>query len=95
MSPPVCSAFLGVCALPPLSPLPPNARGSTLSWAETSLPSPPPAFVDLPELLLHLDGNFKYWKDLDERKLRSLRPPAESEWCVTVTSLSSVPWPFC
>ncbi|XP_019599025.2 high affinity cAMP-specific and IBMX-insensitive 3',5'-cyclic phosphodiesterase 8A isoform X4 [Rhinolophus sinicus] len=37
------------------------------------------AFVDLPELLLHLDGNFKYWKDLDERKLRSLRPPAESE----------------
>lgn len=37
------------------------------------------AFVDLPELLQHLDSNFKYWKDLDERKLRSLRPPAESE----------------
>ncbi|XP_032955970.1 high affinity cAMP-specific and IBMX-insensitive 3',5'-cyclic phosphodiesterase 8A isoform X3 [Rhinolophus ferrumequinum] len=37
------------------------------------------AFVDLPELLQHLDSNFKYWKDLDERKLRSLRPPTESE----------------
>ncbi|KAB1257228.1 High affinity cAMP-specific and IBMX-insensitive 3'; 5'-cyclic phosphodiesterase 8A [Camelus dromedarius] len=33
------------------------------------------AFVDLPELMQHLDNNFKYWKGLDELKLRTLRPP--------------------
>ncbi|XP_045680760.1 high affinity cAMP-specific and IBMX-insensitive 3',5'-cyclic phosphodiesterase 8A isoform X2 [Phyllostomus hastatus] len=37
------------------------------------------AFVDLPELLQHLDNNFKYWKGLDEMKLRSIRPPPEPE----------------
>ncbi|XP_013205648.2 high affinity cAMP-specific and IBMX-insensitive 3',5'-cyclic phosphodiesterase 8A [Microtus ochrogaster] len=35
------------------------------------------AFVDLPDLMQHLDDNFKYWKELDEKKLRSLRPPPE------------------
>ncbi|KAF0876227.1 PDE8A phosphodiesterase, partial [Crocuta crocuta] len=35
------------------------------------------AFVDLPELMQHLDNNFKYWKGLDEMQLRSLRPPTE------------------
>uniref|UniRef100_H0VC04 Phosphodiesterase n=1 Tax=Cavia porcellus TaxID=10141 RepID=H0VC04_CAVPO len=35
------------------------------------------AFVGLPDLMQHLDNNFKYWKGLDERKLRSLRPPPE------------------
>uniref|UniRef100_A0A8C8YKP6 3',5'-cyclic-AMP phosphodiesterase n=1 Tax=Prolemur simus TaxID=1328070 RepID=A0A8C8YKP6_PROSS len=35
------------------------------------------AFVDLPDLMQHLDNNFKYWKGLDERKFRSLRPPPE------------------
>ncbi|XP_071464679.1 high affinity cAMP-specific and IBMX-insensitive 3',5'-cyclic phosphodiesterase 8A isoform X2 [Marmota flaviventris] len=35
------------------------------------------AFVDLPDLMQHLDNNFKYWKGLDEMKLRSLRPPPE------------------
>ncbi|XP_051952614.1 high affinity cAMP-specific and IBMX-insensitive 3',5'-cyclic phosphodiesterase 8A-like [Xyrauchen texanus] len=35
------------------------------------------AFADLPNLMQHLDNNFKYWKSLDERKLRSLRPPPE------------------
>ncbi|EGW05153.1 High affinity cAMP-specific and IBMX-insensitive 3',5'-cyclic phosphodiesterase 8A [Cricetulus griseus] len=35
------------------------------------------AFVDLPDLMQHLDDNFKYWKALDEQKLRSLRPPPE------------------
>nr|XP_046193776.1 high affinity cAMP-specific and IBMX-insensitive 3',5'-cyclic phosphodiesterase 8A-like [Oncorhynchus gorbuscha] len=35
------------------------------------------AFADLPNLMQHLDNNFKYWKDLDERKLHSLRPPPE------------------
>uniref|UniRef100_A0A672NX79 Phosphodiesterase n=1 Tax=Sinocyclocheilus grahami TaxID=75366 RepID=A0A672NX79_SINGR len=35
------------------------------------------AFADLPNLMQHLDNNFKYWKSLDEKKLRSLRPPLE------------------
>uniref|UniRef100_A0A250YLB9 Phosphodiesterase n=1 Tax=Castor canadensis TaxID=51338 RepID=A0A250YLB9_CASCN len=35
------------------------------------------AFVDLPDLMQHLDDNFNYWKRLDELDLRSLRPPPE------------------
>lgn len=35
------------------------------------------AFADLPNLMQHLDNNFKYWKSLDEKKLCSLRPPPE------------------
>uniref|UniRef100_A0A8C9S176 Phosphodiesterase n=1 Tax=Scleropages formosus TaxID=113540 RepID=A0A8C9S176_SCLFO len=35
------------------------------------------AFADLPNLMQHLDNNFKYWKGLDERKLHTLRPPPE------------------
>ncbi|KAG7277369.1 hypothetical protein CRUP_025609 [Coryphaenoides rupestris] len=35
------------------------------------------AFADLPNLMQHLDNNFKYWKGLDERKLHKLRPPPE------------------
>ncbi|KAG7218276.1 hypothetical protein INR49_010334, partial [Caranx melampygus] len=35
------------------------------------------SFADLPNLMQHLDNNFKYWKGLDERKLHSLRPPPE------------------
>lgn len=35
------------------------------------------AFVDLPDLMQHLDDNFKYWKELDEKQLRGLRPPPE------------------
>ncbi|KAI2647819.1 High affinity cAMP-specific and IBMX-insensitive 3',5'-cyclic phosphodiesterase 8A [Labeo rohita] len=35
------------------------------------------AFADLPNLMQHLDNNFKYWKGLDEKKLRSLRPSPE------------------
>ncbi|XP_048829020.1 high affinity cAMP-specific and IBMX-insensitive 3',5'-cyclic phosphodiesterase 8A-like [Brienomyrus brachyistius] len=35
------------------------------------------AFADLPNLMQHLDNNFKYWKSLDERNLRSLAPPPE------------------
>uniref|UniRef100_A0A3B1JXH7 Phosphodiesterase n=1 Tax=Astyanax mexicanus TaxID=7994 RepID=A0A3B1JXH7_ASTMX len=35
------------------------------------------AFADLPNLMQHLDNNFKYWKSLDERKLHTLRPPPE------------------
>ncbi|XP_061830651.1 high affinity cAMP-specific and IBMX-insensitive 3',5'-cyclic phosphodiesterase 8A isoform X1 [Nerophis lumbriciformis] len=35
------------------------------------------AFADLPNLMQHLDNNFKYWKELDEQKLHSLRAPSE------------------
>ncbi|OBS76183.1 hypothetical protein A6R68_17360, partial [Neotoma lepida] len=35
------------------------------------------AFVKLPVLMQHLDNNLKYWKGLDEKQLRSLRPPPE------------------
>uniref|UniRef100_A0A8C1GSY7 Phosphodiesterase n=1 Tax=Cyprinus carpio TaxID=7962 RepID=A0A8C1GSY7_CYPCA len=35
------------------------------------------AFADLPNLMQHLDNNFRYWKSLDEKKLCSLRPPPE------------------
>uniref|UniRef100_A0A665VT90 Phosphodiesterase n=1 Tax=Echeneis naucrates TaxID=173247 RepID=A0A665VT90_ECHNA len=35
------------------------------------------AFADLPNLMQHLDNNFKYWKGLDEKKLHNLRPPPE------------------
>ncbi|XP_067327529.1 high affinity cAMP-specific and IBMX-insensitive 3',5'-cyclic phosphodiesterase 8A isoform X2 [Anolis sagrei] len=35
------------------------------------------AFADLPNLMQHMDNNFKYWKGLDDQKLRTLRPPTE------------------
>ncbi|XP_018432208.1 PREDICTED: high affinity cAMP-specific and IBMX-insensitive 3',5'-cyclic phosphodiesterase 8A isoform X1 [Nanorana parkeri] len=35
------------------------------------------AFADLPNLMQHLDNNFKYWKSLDEKQLKTLRPPPE------------------
>ncbi|KAM9064978.1 high affinity cAMP-specific and IBMX-insensitive 3',5'-cyclic phosphodiesterase 8A isoform X1 [Sarcophilus harrisii] len=35
------------------------------------------AFADLPNLMQHLENNFKYWKGLDEKQLRTLRPPPE------------------
>lgn len=35
------------------------------------------AFVGLPNLLQHLDNNFKYWKGLDEKGFRGSRPPPE------------------
>uniref|UniRef100_A0A8C5UKG1 3',5'-cyclic-AMP phosphodiesterase n=1 Tax=Microcebus murinus TaxID=30608 RepID=A0A8C5UKG1_MICMU len=35
------------------------------------------AFIELPDLMQHLDNNFKYWQGLDEMKLRGLRPPPE------------------
>uniref|UniRef100_A0A8C2C1K2 Phosphodiesterase n=1 Tax=Cyprinus carpio TaxID=7962 RepID=A0A8C2C1K2_CYPCA len=37
------------------------------------------AFADLPNLMQHLDNNFKYWKSLDEKKLHSLRPNTSVE----------------
>uniref|UniRef100_A0A8I5ZLP7 Phosphodiesterase n=1 Tax=Rattus norvegicus TaxID=10116 RepID=A0A8I5ZLP7_RAT len=35
------------------------------------------AFVYLPNLMRHLEDNFKYWKGLDEKELCTLRPPPE------------------
>uniref|UniRef100_A0A8C5TWP6 Phosphodiesterase n=1 Tax=Malurus cyaneus samueli TaxID=2593467 RepID=A0A8C5TWP6_9PASS len=35
------------------------------------------AFADLPNLMEHLNNNIKYWKGLDGRNLRALRPPPE------------------
>uniref|UniRef100_A0A8U8ATF8 Phosphodiesterase n=1 Tax=Geospiza parvula TaxID=87175 RepID=A0A8U8ATF8_GEOPR len=35
------------------------------------------AFADLPNLMEHLNNNIKYWKGLDGRNLRVLRPPPE------------------
>lgn len=73
-SPPVCAAARSG---PPLPPRPsPNPRAQVEGLTQLPLLA---AFVDLPELLQHLDNNFKYWKGLDERKLRSLRPPTESQ----------------
>ncbi|XP_036390662.1 high affinity cAMP-specific and IBMX-insensitive 3',5'-cyclic phosphodiesterase 8A-like isoform X1 [Megalops cyprinoides] len=34
-------------------------------------------FADLPNLMQHLNNNFKYWKSMDEQKLCGLRPPVE------------------
>ncbi|XP_037835518.1 high affinity cAMP-specific and IBMX-insensitive 3',5'-cyclic phosphodiesterase 8B isoform X2 [Kryptolebias marmoratus] len=36
------------------------------------------AFASLPNLIEHLSENYKYWKNLDEMKCKSLRPPPAS-----------------
>ncbi|KAF7217472.1 high affinity cAMP-specific and IBMX-insensitive 3',5'-cyclic phosphodiesterase 8B isoform X2 [Nothobranchius furzeri] len=36
------------------------------------------AFASLPNLIEHLSENYNYWKNLDERKCKSLRPPPPS-----------------
>uniref|UniRef100_A0A7N8WXX7 Phosphodiesterase n=1 Tax=Mastacembelus armatus TaxID=205130 RepID=A0A7N8WXX7_9TELE len=36
------------------------------------------AFASLPGLMEHLSENYKYWKNLDEMKCKSLRPPPPS-----------------
>ncbi|KAK5599739.1 High affinity cAMP-specific and IBMX-insensitive 3',5'-cyclic phosphodiesterase 8B [Crenichthys baileyi] len=36
------------------------------------------AFASLPNLMEHLSENYKYWKNLDEMKCKSLRPPPPS-----------------
>lgn len=38
----------------------------------------PAAFASLPGLMEHLSDNYKYWKNLDEMKCKSLRPPHPS-----------------
>ncbi|XP_057350720.1 high affinity cAMP-specific and IBMX-insensitive 3',5'-cyclic phosphodiesterase 8A isoform X1 [Manis pentadactyla] len=55
----------------------PKAQISFIDYFITDMFDAWDAFVDLPELMQHLDNNFKYWKGLDEMKLRSLRPPPE------------------
>ncbi|XP_024417453.3 high affinity cAMP-specific and IBMX-insensitive 3',5'-cyclic phosphodiesterase 8A isoform X3 [Desmodus rotundus] len=57
----------------------PKAQISFIDYFITGMFDAWDAFVDLPELLQHLDNNFKYWKGLDEMKLRSIRPPPEPE----------------
>ncbi|ELW62837.1 High affinity cAMP-specific and IBMX-insensitive 3',5'-cyclic phosphodiesterase 8A [Tupaia chinensis] len=53
----------------------PKAQISFIDYFITDMFDAWDAFVDLPDLMQHLDNNFKYWKGLDEMKLRSLRPP--------------------
>uniref|UniRef100_A0A4W3GJ51 Phosphodiesterase n=1 Tax=Callorhinchus milii TaxID=7868 RepID=A0A4W3GJ51_CALMI len=36
------------------------------------------AFANLPNLMLHLNENYKYWKTLDEHVFKGLRPPSDS-----------------
>lgn len=55
----------------------PKAQISFIDYFITDMFDAWDAFVDLPELMQHLDNNFKYWKGLDEMKLRSPRPPPE------------------
>ncbi|XP_028017745.2 high affinity cAMP-specific and IBMX-insensitive 3',5'-cyclic phosphodiesterase 8A isoform X4 [Balaenoptera acutorostrata] len=55
----------------------PKSQISFIDYFITDMFAAWDAFVDLPELMQHLDNNFKYWKGLDEMKLRSLRPPPE------------------
>lgn len=55
----------------------PKAQISFIDFFITDMFDAWDAFVDLPDLMQHLDDNFKYWKGLDEKKLRSLRPPPE------------------
>ncbi|KAM5291801.1 high affinity cAMP-specific and IBMX-insensitive 3',5'-cyclic phosphodiesterase 8A [Ctenodactylus gundi] len=56
----------------------PKAQLSFINYFITDMFDAWDAFADLPDLMQHLDSNFKYWKELDEQKLRSLRPPPES-----------------
>uniref|UniRef100_UPI00358DE0B9 high affinity cAMP-specific and IBMX-insensitive 3',5'-cyclic phosphodiesterase 8B-like n=1 Tax=Myxine glutinosa TaxID=7769 RepID=UPI00358DE0B9 len=35
------------------------------------------AFADLPELMQNLADNYQYWKGMDERSLKTLRPPPD------------------
>ncbi|XP_016071153.1 PREDICTED: high affinity cAMP-specific and IBMX-insensitive 3',5'-cyclic phosphodiesterase 8A [Miniopterus natalensis] len=57
----------------------PKSQISFIDYFITAMFDAWDAFVDLPELLQNLDNNFKYWKGLDEMKLRGLRPPLEPE----------------
>uniref|UniRef100_A0A8C5KEL5 Phosphodiesterase n=1 Tax=Jaculus jaculus TaxID=51337 RepID=A0A8C5KEL5_JACJA len=55
----------------------PKSQISFIDYFITAMFDAWDAFVDLPDLMQHLDNNFKYWKGLDEKNLRSLRPPPE------------------
>ncbi|KAM4826268.1 high affinity cAMP-specific and IBMX-insensitive 3',5'-cyclic phosphodiesterase 8A isoform 2-T2 [Thomomys bottae] len=56
----------------------PKAQLSFMDYFITEMFDAWDAFIGLPELMQHLDNNFKYWKGLDDMKLRSLRPPPEN-----------------
>uniref|UniRef100_A0A8C6AQD1 3',5'-cyclic-AMP phosphodiesterase n=1 Tax=Monodon monoceros TaxID=40151 RepID=A0A8C6AQD1_MONMO len=68
----------------------PKSRISFIDYFITDMFAAWDAFVDLPELMQHLDNNFKYWKGLDEMKLRSLRPPPE-QWATLPGALMLCP----
>uniref|UniRef100_UPI00398F6CF6 high affinity cAMP-specific and IBMX-insensitive 3',5'-cyclic phosphodiesterase 8A n=1 Tax=Pristiophorus japonicus TaxID=55135 RepID=UPI00398F6CF6 len=55
----------------------PKSQISFIDYFITDMFNAWDAFADLPNLIQHLETNFKYWKSLDEQKLRSLRPPPE------------------
>ncbi|KAJ8343978.1 hypothetical protein SKAU_G00313070 [Synaphobranchus kaupii] len=55
----------------------PKSQMSFIDYFITDMFDAWDAFADLPNLMQHLDGNFKYWKSLDEQKLCTLRPPPE------------------
>ncbi|XP_066211207.1 high affinity cAMP-specific and IBMX-insensitive 3',5'-cyclic phosphodiesterase 8A [Saccopteryx leptura] len=57
----------------------PKSQISFIDYFITGMFNAWDAFVDLPELLQHLDNNLKYWKELDELKLRTLRQPPKPE----------------
>ncbi|KAL7980088.1 hypothetical protein Chor_001356 [Crotalus horridus] len=55
----------------------PKSQMSFIDYFITDMFDAWDAFADLPNLMQHLDNNFKYWKGLDEKKLRTLREPPE------------------
>ncbi|XP_048185829.1 high affinity cAMP-specific and IBMX-insensitive 3',5'-cyclic phosphodiesterase 8A isoform X2 [Perognathus longimembris pacificus] len=56
----------------------PKAQISFIDYFITEMFDAWDAFLDLPDLMQHLDNNFKYWKGLDEMQLRTLRPPPKN-----------------
>ncbi|XP_048471990.1 high affinity cAMP-specific and IBMX-insensitive 3',5'-cyclic phosphodiesterase 8A [Rhincodon typus] len=53
----------------------PKSQISFIDYFVTDMFDAWDVFADLPNLIQYLAINFKYWKCLDEQKLRSLRPP--------------------
>ncbi|TDH02312.1 hypothetical protein EPR50_G00171710 [Perca flavescens] len=56
----------------------PKSQMSFMDYFITDMFDAWDAFASLPGLMEHLSENYKYWKDLDEMKCKSLRPPPPS-----------------
>ncbi|XP_078127257.1 high affinity cAMP-specific and IBMX-insensitive 3',5'-cyclic phosphodiesterase 8B [Sander vitreus] len=56
----------------------PKSQMSFMDYFITDMFDAWDAFACLPGLMEHLSENYKYWKDLDEMKCKSLRPPPPS-----------------